>query len=446
MPTKTKRATTARKKKVAKKPVRKSARRKQQPKSKPVPLIRDRIVELARVPGRELLKNAANYRTHPKEQRDAINGVLAEIGIADALIGRKTRGRIELIDGHLRVEEKPDVDWPVLVLNVTKKEADQLLATLDPMSAMASVDRDLLKGLLGRVKFKDDGTQAMLDALAKANDIDLSEGDGELIDPPADIDHADQLRRKWKVKKGQLWEITGPSGLRHRLLCGDATNADNVKLLTGGIRVSCMFIDPPYNVASDSKNFAANASKSMADLESSDWDHEFDVASVFGGILRCLDIDGSLYWCVSHFVAGNVWAWMSEWSTHSSWCIWVKPNPMPSLSKRHWTWNAELIAYATRGRHVFNFPSDGHAPCVWTFNKRKSTQHPTEKVVDVPAMAIRHSSCERGDVADLFLGSGTTMVAAEQLGRRCFGMEISPKYVAVALDRMKQIGCEATLA
>lgn len=188
MPTKTKRATTARKKKVANKPVRKSARRKQQPKSKPVPLIRDRIVELARVPGRELLKNAANYRTHPKEQRDAINGVLAEIGIADALIGRKTRGRIELIDGHLRVEEKPDVDWPVLVLNVTKKEADQLLATLDPMAAMAGADRDLLESLLGKVEFDDDRVDLLLRQLSENHGINPPEFDAVHADTQSHID------------------------------------------------------------------------------------------------------------------------------------------------------------------------------------------------------------------------------------------------------------------
>jgi DNA modification methylase len=152
--------------------------------------------------------------------------------------------------------------------------------------------------------------------------------------------------------------------------------------------------------------------------------------------------DATVYVCTSHHLANVIWTWMAEWAAHHSWCVWNKPNPMPSLMKRHWTWNAELVAYATRGRHTFNFPDGEHALSVWTFTKHKDTDHPTEKPVEVPAHAIAHSSLQGDRILDPFLGSGTTMVAAEQLGRICYGIEIEPKYVAVILQRMTDMGLE----
>lgn len=119
---------------------------------------------------------------------------------------------------------------------------------------------------------------------------------------------------------------------------------------------------------------------------------------------------------------------------------------MPSLMKRHWTWNAELICYATRGSHTFNFPTNGHALSVWEINKANgSSGHPTEKPVAVPAHAISHSSSSGDLIVDLFLGSGTTLIAAEQLGRKCYGMEISPAYCDVIVKRWETLtGRQAT--
>jgi DNA modification methylase len=126
---------------------------------------------------------------------------------------------------------------------------------------------------------------------------------------------------------------------------------------------------------------------------------------------------------------------MATWAAHHEWCAWHKTNPMPSLSKRHWTWDGELIPYATRGKHTFNFPAKGHAPSIWDIPKSKETSHPTEKPVAVPEMAIRYSSKSRDVVLDPFLGSGTTLIACERLNRKCRAVEIAPKYVAVTLQR-----------
>lgn len=125
--------------------------------------IRDRIIELRRVRAGELLANSKNWRQHPAAQRAAMRGVLDEIGYASALVARQVAdGRLELIDGHLRAETTPDEVVPVLVLDVSEQEADKLLATLDPLAAMAETDGDALARLLDRVQTNDQGVAALL--------------------------------------------------------------------------------------------------------------------------------------------------------------------------------------------------------------------------------------------------------------------------------------------
>jgi hypothetical protein len=95
-------------------------------------LIRDRIRELRRARASDLLRNPKNWRRHPKAQADALRGLLAEVGYADALLVRELPdARLMIIDGHLRAETTPDALVPVLVLDVTEEEADKILLTLD---------------------------------------------------------------------------------------------------------------------------------------------------------------------------------------------------------------------------------------------------------------------------------------------------------------------------
>jgi hypothetical protein len=110
--------------------------------------IRDRIKDFRRVPARLLRPHPRNWRTHPQAQQDALRGVLAEVGFADALLARELDdGSLQLVDGHLRAEVAPDSVVPVLVLDVSEQEANKLLATLDPLAAMAEADTRMLKDL-----------------------------------------------------------------------------------------------------------------------------------------------------------------------------------------------------------------------------------------------------------------------------------------------------------
>ena len=131
--------------------------------------IRDRVRELRRVRGDELLPNPRNWRSHPPQQQKALRGVLSEVGYADALIVRELDdGRYELIDGHLRAETTPDMLVPVLVVDLSAEEADKLLAVHDPLAAMAEVNLSMLTDLLQSVETQSEAVQSMLDNLVKS--------------------------------------------------------------------------------------------------------------------------------------------------------------------------------------------------------------------------------------------------------------------------------------
>ncbi len=135
--------------------------------------IPDRIKELRRVPAGQLRPNPRNWRTHPTAQRDAMRGVLAEIGYADALLARELEdGALELIDGHLRAEITPDAVVPVLVLDLSQAEADMLLATHDPLAAMAGRDDNVLADLLADVETQNAAVRSMLQELASLESLD----------------------------------------------------------------------------------------------------------------------------------------------------------------------------------------------------------------------------------------------------------------------------------
>lgn len=129
-------------------------------------MIRDRIVDLRRVPASELIPNPANWRTHPEAQAAALRGVLAEIGYADALIARETPAGLMLLDGHLRAETTPDQVVPVLVVDLNDDEAALLLATLDPLGAMANANTAALETLLAGIATDQEAITAMLGKLA----------------------------------------------------------------------------------------------------------------------------------------------------------------------------------------------------------------------------------------------------------------------------------------
>ena len=150
--------------------------------------LKDRIKALERIKASELLPHPRNWRTHPREQRDALRGILADVGIADALLVRETPDGYQILDGHCRAEEAPDVEWPCLVVDLSDAEAEKLLVTHDPIGAMAEADANALRGLLDGFETENEAVRSMVEALSEECGLasiestsmpDLASGDRE---------------------------------------------------------------------------------------------------------------------------------------------------------------------------------------------------------------------------------------------------------------------------
>ena len=405
--------------------------------------MRDRVKELRRVPASELRANPKNWRRHPPSQEAALRGVLEDIGFADAVIARETDDGLELIDGHLRQEVMGDQSIPVLIVDVTEEEADKMLLTLDPLAMMAHADTDQLLHLLRDTQFESQAVFDMLEALVNGERLPMPDLTEPVEDPGPQIDRADELREKWQTERGQVWEVG-----RHRLMCGDCTDAEDVAETLNGASPPLMVTDPPYGVEYDANRRHAVTTrdyKSKPQLIANDnrasW---FDVYYLFTGDVA--------------------YVWHNELNTEfildleragfiiRSEIIWNKNHLIPSVygindeQVRKWGlyhWKHESCLYAIRNGGVANWTGGSTQSTVWDVDvNHHSTSHTAEKPLECMARCIRNHD---GDVYDPFLGSGTTMVAAEQLGRICYGMEIEPKYVAVTLERMSGMGLEPKL-
>ena len=141
------------------------------------PRFADRVVELRRVRASEIRPNPHNWRRHPEAQSAALQGVLEDIGFADAVIARETPDGLELIDGHLRQELLQDDLIPVLVVDISEEEAKRMLVTLDPLAAMAETNHDALDSLLSSLEWSNEAVVAMLQDLTPRELVPLPEPD-----------------------------------------------------------------------------------------------------------------------------------------------------------------------------------------------------------------------------------------------------------------------------
>jgi ParB-like chromosome segregation protein Spo0J len=137
---------------------------------------RTRIKSLRHVKANELIANDLNWRLHPQAQREALSGLFEEVGFAGAVLVREREdGKLVIVDGHLRAEEAGDQKIPVLVTDLDEAEAKLVLASFDPIGAMASVDKKALKDLLLGLEATSEAAVALLDQIAQANKITFDE-------------------------------------------------------------------------------------------------------------------------------------------------------------------------------------------------------------------------------------------------------------------------------
>jgi DNA modification methylase len=398
--------------------------------------IRNRVKELRYVPASQLQPNPKNWRTHPEGQQNALRGILAEVGIAGAVLARETpEGGLMLIDGHLRAETLGNADVPVLVLDVNEAEADKLLATIDPLGAMAEADADKLRELLEEVETASEALADMFTELAEEtgildglNDAEITED--EVPEPPVDP----------ITKPGDLWLLGD-----HRLLCGDSTKAEDVGRLMNGERAEMMHADPPYGVSYDGGHFHSgdvNVKRTREKLAAD------DSTDIYGKFLpeAMKVVDGPCYLWFAGSLGRAVYSAVEDaGGVISTLLIWHKTNATYAAMNAQYKQRHEPCLYFKPKKSTLRWVGPADACSLWEFKKEGLNKlHPTQKPVELVANALRNHKAEL--VYDPFLGSGTTMIAAEQLGRKCYGMEISPAYCDVIVKRWETLtGRQATL-
>lgn len=405
----------------------------------------------------DLQANPKNWRKHPTHQQKAMQGILDEVGWVAQIIWNKQTGH--LIDGHLRVEmalRNKETSVPVNVVDLTPEEEILILSTFDPIGAMAETDKAMLEELMKSIESEEEAINQMIATIAKEERIDIG---GDLVEAPKpQIDQAAELQTKWGTARGQLWQCGD-----HRVLCGDSTNAGDVARLMGGEKVIACITSPPYAAQREYRGVA-------------EWDtlvppviaNAHGVTAQDGHLLVNLGLvhtDGKVfeYW-------RPLIDTMADLRPLYGWYVWDKLNAVPGDSKGRLAMCHEWIFhFATSPRTVNKTKEckmagkyhgktgqrakEGHIkewhgqdrPCQdfkvadsvirATYAHSAGIDHPAQYSEAFVSEMIEPFTMPGESILDPFLGSGTTMIACEQLGRRCFGIEISPAYVAVILQR-----------
>lgn len=238
-----------------------------------------------------------------------------------------------------------------------------------------------------------------------------------------------------KTVLGDLYEIG-----QHRLLCGDSTDSDQVAKLMNGHKADMVFTDPPYNVAYEggSKKRDAIANDKIDDF------YKF-LYDVYTNCFLFMNDGSPIYVAHSELERANfITAFVDAGFKYSSIIIWVKNNSTFSMNKDY-KWKHEPIIYGWKQGKERTWKGDNKQDTVWNIDRpSRSEEHPTMKPIELCEKAIKNSSIENSLVFEPFTGSGSTMVASHQLKRKCYGMELDPKYCDVIVKRM--IKLDDTLA
>ena len=403
------------------------ARRRAPGGSNPAPW-RNRIVGHADVAPGALILNPGNWRLHSRAQWRALEGAIGEVGLVAGVIVNRNNGHV--VDGHLRVElglARGEATVPVTYVELSAEEEALVLATFDPLGAMATADADRLEALLAGLAVDDEALRNMLAELADRSGIARAGlSDPDAVPPVRDPAEA-------YVRLGDLWELGA-----HRLLCGDATDPTAVTRVMDGQLAECLWSDPPWGVQVTGKT------QERLTIEN---DNPAGSDAVVAGAFAIAPLTPSARFYVAAPTGQrslNFRLALREagWRLHQE-LVWVKNSIV--LGHSDWQLQHESLLYGYvpgpgrpgRGRHAGSkWYGDNAQSSVLTYPKPTANRdHPTQKPVGLVEQCLRNSTAPGDLIYEPFCGSGSTLIAAERLGRRCFAIEIDPRYAQVAIER-----------
>ncbi len=385
----------------------------------------------------ELIPYENNAKIHGPDQIEQLRRSLREFGFVSPVLIDKDKN---LIAGHGRVEAAraegmTEVPY-VTVSDLTEAQRRAYIIADNRLTEAGVWDA-------GRLKLEMQELQALefdtdLTGFAMAEIISLA-GDEPESEPEAHEDDYDgSVPEETTVREGDIYQLG-----RHRLMCGNATSLSDIQVLTGKAQVDLLLTDPPYNVAlgmNETPEEAARRNRRTDGkivINDSMSDEQFlqFLCDAFSSAVIELKPGGTFY--VWHSDSAGYWfrAAMDRVGLKVRQClIWEKNSLI--MGRQDYQWQHEPCLYGWKDGAAHAWYSDRKQSTILRFDKpTRSKEHPTMKPVALIAYQISNSTKPGNSVLDPFGGSGTTLIACEQLGRTCYMMEIDPMYVQVIIDR-----------
>ena len=369
-----------------------------------------------------------NARTHSPEQINKLRASLREFGFVNPVIIDRDYG---VIAGHGRIaaaKAEGITEVPCVYVDYLTEAQKKAYILADNRMAMdAGWDEELLRVEIEALQ--GEAFDVSLTGFDEKELVDLFKGeDSEGEDD--DFDLSEALEKAAFVEKGDVWTVG-----RHRLVCGDATSLDDVAKLMDGKKANLLLTDPPYGVSFKSSSGLTIKNDSMKDEEFYQFLYDSFTASA-----AFLSAGAAAYVFHADTEGLNFRKAFIDAGFHlAGCCIWVKDSLVLGRSDYQWQHEPVLYGFLQNGKHPWY--SDRKQTTIWNFAKpKRNANHPTSKPLDLLCYPIKNSTQENGIVLDTFGGSGSTMMACEQMNRVCYIMELDEKYASVILRRAVEDG------
>ena len=370
----------------------------------------------------KLIPYVNNARTHSKEQITKLRSSLREFGFVNPVIIDR---EFNVIAGHGRIlaakEENIEQVPCVFVDYLTEAQKKAYILADNRFALDAGWDEEMLRVEMETLQGMD--FDVSLTGFDEAEIADLLSADDEVQEDDFDVDA--ELQAEPFVKAGDLWLLG-----KHRLLCADATKPEDVKLLMDGKKANVCITDPPYAC-----NYTGGTGmKIMNDNLKGEEFYQF-LLSAFKNAYENLADGAAIYIFHSDAEKVNFYnAVVAAGFHYSTTCIWVKQSLV--LGRFDYQMRHEPVIYAFKDTVKHKFYGDRKQTAVWEFDRpSKSKLHPTTKPLPLIAYPMKNSSLVNSIVLDLFGGSGSTLMAAEQMDRTAYLMELDPAYASAIVRR-----------
>ena len=380
--------------------------------------------EMQLVPLSRLVPYVNNARTHSPEQLTKLRSSLREFGFINPVIIDRD---FNVIAGHGRIaaaKEEGMEEVPCVFADfLTEAQKKAYILADNRMALDAGWDEELLRIEIESLQGAD--FDVSLTGFGEDEIADLFAGDGEKDVKDDDFDLSAALEKAAFVERGDIWTVG-----RHRLMCGDATSAENVAALMDGKKANLIVTDPPYGVSFKSGSGLSIQNDSMKGDEF----YTF-LYNSFSQMAAHLENGGAAYVFHADTEGLNFRKAFVDAGFHlAGVCIWVKNSLVLGRSDYQWQHEPVLYGFLKNGKHPWY--SDRKQTTIWNYDKpKRNKNHPTSKPLDLLGYPICNSSQENAIVLDTFGGSGSTMMACEQTNRICCMMELDEKYASVILRR-----------